>query len=285
MTRLRIFGRLHADNRLTLRAGYTLDRLQPPRSTEPTDLYAEVHDAEGTVLLREPVMTKPYSEGSDLAVRGSVTLPDQAAHVVLLRTDSSGLPPVEVARLDVPPSAPDVRLDEAPTGDVEGTQRIAWSADGDPAPVEYLVDYSHDNGETWLPIGERTTAMETSVDLDAMPGGERCRVSVTATNGVRSQTVVSNPFRIQPKPCRALIHHPIDGTTVPSELLLRGNGWWLEESRPETESIVWTSDVDGELGRGMVIPVQLTTGHHRLTLTAGTHERRGTESVEIDVAS
>jgi hypothetical protein len=281
--KLRIFGRLYDDNRLVLRPCYTLDRLQSMHTTEPAMLYAELLDKDENVLVREPITARPYSEGSAFAVRGSVTLPEQAALLVITRVDASGLAPVELARLDVPSSAPAVQIEQSPSGAVDGSHRIAWTVDGDPQPVEYLIDYSHDDGSTWFPIGHRTTAFETSVDVDVMPGGDRCRVSVTATNGMRSRTVISEPFHVQRKPCSALIQQPIDGTTVSSGLLLKGNGWWLEESRVEIESLVWRSDVDGDLGKGSMLDVRLTPGRHCLTLSAGSGKRRGTKSVHIDV--
>ncbi len=287
---LRIFGRVGPDNRLVLRPCYLIERPRDGRSRRPPVLIAEVLGADGDVLVRTPLSTRSYCvEGSGdatLAVRGSVPLPPEAARIVILRPDSSGRDPIAISELEVPETAPAVRIAKAPAGAAEGCQVVAWEADGDPPPVEYRVSYSHDDGRTWLPVGRRTTSREALFDVDELPGGELCRIAVRATNGIRSARAVSDPFRVAPKACRALIQLPLDGQRLDGQdVVLAGNGWWLEDARPELERLSWCSDRDGELGRGQTVRTTLSPGEHRLVLTAGDGERAGEEAVTVHVAA
>ncbi len=287
---LRIFGRLRADNRLVLRPGYLIDEPREREPARPATLIAEVLGADDGVLVRLPLSVSRYcgsrSLGETLAVRGSVPLPEEAARVVVSRPDNSGRAPIIVADLQVPSTAPDIRILDEPNGVAEGRQVVTWHAEGDPAPVEYMVSYSHDDGLTWQPVGQRTLDLEAVLDVDDLPGGERCKIAVLATNGMRSKTAVSQPFQVVPKPCRALIQQPLDGERLTQhELLLVGNGWWLEDSRPELEQLAWCSDQEGELGRGSTVRARLSPGRHTLTLRAGEGDRVGEASVTVDVAS
>jgi hypothetical protein len=62
-----------------------------------------------------------------------------------------------------------------------------------------------------------------------------------------------------------------------------GHGFWLESMPRELEDLAWSSDRQGELGRGRSLRVTLAPGHHRLTLRAGSDARAGETSLEVDV--
>jgi hypothetical protein len=75
-----------------------------------------------------------------------------------------------------------------------------------------------------------------------------------------------------------MIFAPQDGATfAPGQLgVLHGQGLYLEENKPETEALAWTSSEDGDIGTGMTVQMaKLSPGAHRITLTAGTGERAG----------
>ena len=97
----------------------------------------------------------------------------------------------------------------------------------------------------------------------------------------------ADPSRACRKLARALIQplvlraRRLDGQDV----VLAGNGWWLEDARPELERLSWCSDRDGELGRGQTVRTTLSPGEHRLVLTAGDGERAGEEAVTVHVAA
>jgi hypothetical protein len=124
------------------------------------------------------------------------------------------------------------------------------------------------------------------VDFDLLPGGDRCRIGVLATDGVNTIVAESPSFAVPVKPCRAMILAPEDGSSfaIGELVLLQGQGYYLEEQQAETEELVWTSSQAGELGRGMTVEVKgLSPGLHRITLRAGTGERAGEASISIGI--
>lgn len=282
---LQLIGRLHADNHLVLRPGYLTERPLPSQATDPTTLFAEIR-SQDRPLVRAPLAVFGYCGRSDsaLAVRGTVPLPDAADNMRIVRSERDR-DDVVIADIEVPSTGPELEIIDVPRGAVTGSHLIRWRAAGEPPPTEFRIRYSHDDGRAWIPVLLRTTSLSASVDVDDLPGGDRCKVAVVATNGVRSTTVQSEPFQVPVKPCRPLIQKPSsDAELSTEEVELLGNGWWLEESTPELDQLSWRSDVDGELGRGRLLRARLSPGRHVLTLTAGAGERAGSSSVIVQIS-
>lgn len=280
---LRLRGRLYADNLLVFRPGYLSSGPYREEIDVSRLLIVEVTSMDGELVLRAPLATAPYAEWPDaVRVRGSIPLPDSAARLTILRRDDSGQAFL-IHTIEVPREAPEIRFLDTPVEAANGRIEIRWEARGDPPPVEFRLQFSWDNGDTWIPAVEgRLTEMAAEVDFDLLPGGERCRLAVDATSGVRSSRAISEPFAVREKPCHAFIHSPLDGDTIQmGEIALIGNGWWLEGMYPETELLRWESDRDGLLGRGTAVSARLSTGEHVVTLVAGEGDREGTDSVRV----
>lgn len=280
--RIRLSARLDTDGNLTLRPAFPT-AIPPERWRHDTPVYVvEVLDFQGHPLVRVPLSASGTCETGSTALRGSVDLPDGAARLDVLHVDSSGRDPIVLASKPVPERAPELRLLAAPEGDVEGEFTLMWEARGDPPPVRYFIDYSPGR-ETWEPLSLGVSEQRLTIDFAKLAGGDACRLAVTASNGLRATRVESGPFRVREKPCAVVIVRPIDGETLPPNVVLVGNGWWREEGRPEVEALAWTSDVQGELGRSQNVTARLEPGTHRITLRAGTEERAGEKSVTVYV--
>jgi hypothetical protein len=288
---LRLRGRIGPGGTLQLRPGYLVSRRRVLSSRGPWHVIAEVRSRGGDLLSRTPVVVRSYcADGSKtgpsaaLAIFVEVPIVDNAALIEILRLDPSGREPVRLATLRIADTAPRIEIVDAPCGQASGRQILRWSADGDPPPVQFRVRYSNDDGQRWQAMVRPTTERQVEVNLDEFPGGERCRIAVLATNGTRSQEAISEPFAVRVKPCQPMIQSPPPGARLATgDTVLIGNGWWLETMRPELDALVWTSDRQGELGRGRTVHVSLTPGHHRITLRAGSDARAGETTVEIDV--
>lgn len=269
--------------------GFTLrpvfpTRIPPERWREALVQYvAEVLDEQGRPLARVPLSASGTCESHSTVLRGSVDLPDGAARLDVLLVDASGREPLVLASERVPERAPEVRLLEVPEGEADGEVTLAWEATGDPGPVRYFVDDSTGR-ERWEPLSLGLREPRLTVDLRELAGGDACRVAVTASNGLRASRIESEPFRVPQKPCTAVIIRPVDGQLLPPDVVLVGNGWWREEGRAELEALVWTSDVQGELGAGRVVTTRLEPGTHRVTLLAGREGRTGEDAVTVRVA-
>lgn len=286
---LRVIGRLYPDNRLVLRPGYLTEN--PANSQEDPDspLAAELYDKEGKLLLHYRVPARPYcADGqilSELAVRGKIPFP-ATTRVVRFYRDR-----VMLHEITVSEDKPVVKLNWVPPKSIKGKQGITWTAQHpQQQPMQFFLRYTHTNGKTWQRIGWRITetATETAqeVNFDELPGSTQCRIAVVATDGANTVTVESKTFSVPVKPCRAMILAPEDGATLGSDepVLMRGQGFYLEENKAETEALIWTSSKDGELGRGMTVQIpKLSPGSHRITLTASIGKRAGKATVSIQI--
>jgi hypothetical protein len=282
---LRVIGRLYPDNRLHLRPAYLTDNPRNSREDPNSSLIAELLDEEGTLLLRYGLHVRPYFAGGkalpEVAVRGKIPFPTNTRTVRFYHRN------IMIYELKVSEGKPRLRLTWDAPKTVEGKHTITWVGEHPQRlALQYFLRYTHTGGETWQRVGWRTDETRQEVDFDQLPGGEQCQVAVVATDGANTVTVETKSFRVPVKPCIPMIFAPEDGTEfAPDEpVLLRGQGSYMEENTAETEALVWTSSQDGELGRGMSLEVpNLSSGFHRITLTAGTDERAGKATISIRI--
>ena len=282
---LRLIGRLRADNRLDLRPGYLTSTPRFWRREPEGPLRAEMSDADDRVLLRQGVPAAPYCFGAgttrDLAVWADLAFPEGTRRIRFFRDD------VLVHTIEVQRRKPRLSLTWSPPARVSGKRRVTWRAKHpDGAPLEFLVRYSHDNGETWRRVGKRTAESGATIDFRRLSGGERCRIAVLATDGANTVLARSKAFAVPVKGCKATIASPADGerVAVGELVVLQGQGFHVEAFEIELDDLVWISDRDGELGHGPVVPVRdLSRGRHVLTLTAGGGKRDARASVTIRV--
>lgn len=280
-----ISGEFHPDGRFEWRPGYS-ENIDKSREFSDGLAAAEVANTRGEILGRWSLSVLTYTDSgsNDFTIRGCVPLPEGATVLRIIATPDNRSARRVVTEQQIPSSVPLVRFTTVPSGRAAGRIRLGWQSSGTPEAVEYLVQYSVDNGTHWIPASSRLNDHEAEVDLDQMPGGAKCVFRVMASNGVRSGSVVSEPFTVELKRCRSFIVHPRDGGAYGREVLLSGNGWWLEGDRPELEQLTWSSDVDGLLGRGRTVVASLSPGEHHITLAAGADERAGSSDVRIVVS-
>ena len=282
---LRLIGHIRQDNRVVLQPSYLTKspRFAEDRSSSPVT--AELLDDDGKLLLRHGLSAEPYfvnAGTSDvLALRADLPFPSGTRLVRLLRKE------VVIEEIEVSKRAPKVELTWSPPPKAEGEVKIGWKGShAEKRPLAYFLRYAYDGGETWRRIGRCTKDSSQVVDFDQLPGGKRCRLALLATDGVNTTVVKSKAFSVSIKPCVALILAPADGTAVAagSPLLLEGQGFWLEEARPELEHLAWHSSRDGALGQGRsLVTADLSSGSHEITLTAGRGKRAGTASITLRV--
>jgi hypothetical protein len=164
-------------------------------------------------------------------------------------------------------------------------QRIAWSATHpEGRHVSYALAYTNDDGATWQPLLLPSPATELEVDFDTLPGG-RGRLRLIATDGTATAMSDSPVLRVARKPCIPTIFEPADGAELPGDepITLHGQGYYLEERRVDEEHLDWNSSLDGPVGNGAAIQVELRPGKHEITLEAGTPARRASTSVNVTV--
>jgi hypothetical protein len=282
MRYLRIMGRLYSDNRLVLRPGY-LDSRPRRRVNGDSELVAELFDDASRLLLSYPLTLRSFCNDSirtpELAVRGWIPFHPNTRTV---RFSCKGLIIHEVA---VSRESPELELMWRPPAEVRGIETVTWKASHpEGRQLEYFCRYSCDNGSTWQRIGWRTQIESIEIDGDELPGGENCRLAIVATDGVNTTIAESESFSVAVKHCQAMILAPLNGQRLPAgiPILLHGQGYYLEERRPELEALTWTSSLDGDLGQGALLELSaLSPGEHCITLVVGKEPRQGSATVTI----
>jgi hypothetical protein len=186
----------------------------------------------------------------------------QGYNILSTRVASSSPPSVTVAF----PNAAGLTL--------SGNQNITWTgSDLDGNPLTYNILYSRDNGVTWMGIGNGITGNTYNLDFSGLPGttGAGGKIKVMVSDGFNSAEDSSdNPFTIGNKPPEAVILSPSSGAefTTGPVVVLEGAGLDLENSSLGDSALNWMSSIDGALGTGRLLEVNLSPGVHTITLTA-----------------
>ncbi len=151
---------------------------------------------------------------------------------------------------------------------------LSWTAfDADGDTLTYDVAYSQDGGDTWETkrVGLPTTSVD--LDIDYLEGSESALFRVTASDGLNTATDdIDTPVRIERHVPSVEIDSLIEHQVYSDEdvILLQGTYTDREDVPPFDDiEFVWSSDRDGEIGRGQnTTAIGLSAGRHIITLTA-----------------
>lgn len=283
---LMLFGTLHGDNRLEVIPGYLSERRMPRLTSNTPPIDVQLLDDAGRVLVQDTLFTAPYcadgAESDDLLVRGAVPFREDARQI---RFSYRGL---ELLTTEVSRDTPELHLTWRPCGTLRGRQTISWEASHpEGLELQYFLRYRTGDGGNWQRLTGRLTSTEHVLDFDQLAGGDRCQIAVVATDGVNTTTAESDAFVVARKPFQVFLLEPEDGEHFTAEqvIFLRGQAYSLEDQRGEIDSLRWTSDRDGDLGRGAPVELRgrLSPGPHEITLQSGDGEHAVRQSVTIYV--
>jgi hypothetical protein len=157
---------------------------------------------------------------------------------------------------------------------LSGNHNITWTgSDLDGNPLTYNILYSRDNGATWMGIGSGITGNSYNLNFSGLPGTTSAsgKIKVMVSDGFYSAEDLSdNPFTIGNKPPEAVIISPPSGAafTTGPKVVLEGAGMDLEDGSLGDSALSWASNIDGALGTGQLLEVNLSPGVHTITLTA-----------------
>lgn len=168
---------------------------------------------------------------------------------------------------------------------------IRWSAtdlDGD--PLEYVVLYSSDNGESWQPV--TVDATETTVDfyLESLEKTDTGLVRVLASDGFfTSQDQSDSVFSVAVEKT-LFVEIQGDGSVKSGEqtLILDGEAYantgFLDQ---DALTFTWSSNLDGVIGEGselVINALELSEGIHTITLTVRDEDMHtGSSSVTVQI--
>lgn len=196
---------------------------------------------------------------------------------------------VVVDRRELSRHTPLVTLLSPNGGEVWDGQEIAnWEAtDGDNDDLTFTLQYSPDDGTTWLPVASGISGDEYAVNTAGLPGSIEARLRVLASDGANTGEDVSDDvFTVAFKPPEVAILAPPDNSLfqVGEPLVLEGVARDTFGARLSPEDLTWA--VDGEpVGNGEHLAVSLGEGEHMITLIAmGESGLLGSASVGVTMA-
>jgi hypothetical protein len=169
-------------------------------------------------------------------------------------------------------TAPTVAFTSPTAGFVgSGQQTVSWTASSATATqFTSHIFYSADSGASWQRIID-STALSTILDFDVLPGSSSAMLRVDVTDGVNTGSATSVLFSVPKKvPSAIVINTPLDGAVrvAADPIYLSGAAFDVDDGTLTGTSLRWSSDVQGDLGTGTPLSVNLQPGKHTITLTA-----------------
>ena len=256
------------------------------KSTLAVDFAPTTHDPAGThvVVLRDAdggelwqTRFTPVTSHGEPATGGDVAASPSIFNVVVPR-DLAGAASVEVVSAGatlvagtVSANAPRVSV-SAPQAGTADRLTVTWSSsDADQDPLRHTVLYSADDGRTWNPIGMDLSGTSLSVARWSLPGSNTARIRVIASDGLRSTVATSPAFTLPNLAPMLSVDSPADGFIASGAQSIPLTATAVDaEDGPLGGSVVWSSDVDGQLGTGATLVQRadlLSQGTHRITAT------------------
>lgn len=149
--------------------------------------------------------------------------------------------------------------------------RVEWSVEEpkDAPAAAISIRFSNDDGRTWRALATGCQGTQHLVDLDVLPGGERCRLQVVASKGLRTAVTETESFVVERKPRRPYIVKPQDGDTYQqgSPVVLMGAGFSPDFGSSEFGEVVWECRTLGRIAVGPYASVfGLPVGRHRIVM-------------------
>jgi hypothetical protein len=264
--------RIHRGGRVDVRPSFHYESEPRFKSGRPTPYGVELRGAHNRPLESQRILlTDPYRDLDSPGIDFFKQIPfdRDTARVVFTCGEPGACEPKELLVIDVPPDPPKVAILEPQGGyELKGRVRVVWSSD---CGRRYLLRYSNDGGQTFRAVAPSLSETEYTVDLDTLPGGDRCRFQVLATEGIRTGSALSDVFSVARKPRQVVILADAPHTEVGQgqTLWLRGFAFSPEAGSGDPRDLAWSSDKDGELGSGPeLVSRGLTPGRHRISLRA-----------------
>ena len=237
-------------------------------------------DDQDNILVDTPITpTEAIDQETAHPVRFfAVTLPSPAGSVarVELLADATVMD-----HRDAGASVPSVTLLEPAGGETFAEQmQLVWQAsdaDSDDALL-YNVQYSPDNGQSWLSLltdfpavqnSDVSTVTLTSLGVPGSNAGEGL-IRVAASDGYHTGLATSAPFTVTNRKPEPYIVSPVEGEMAPAAqpVLLQGDANDAEDGGLSGDALAWT--VDGQAqGTGESLLIHgLAPGDHEVALTA-----------------
>lgn len=277
MTFLRFSGMISPTGEFQHHVGWETDHIaHPPEPSGPFEI--DQLDERGSVIARTKCQLSPPACG-----RAGVPMwQDIQAYVPLNdATMKLRLRDGDLARHEVEVSRTRPQLDLPLVNASEGRAAARWNA-SHKKPLVFNVALFTEPGRVF-PLALATRENNIDIDPTSFPGGDQCRIAVVATDGVRSTSILSEPFQLPQQPPVLYLLSPTDGTRFGAFEPIGLNGTAMDRgglALPD-EHLSWHIDgVAVSHGQRLEAVPALAPGPHTIELRYGD----AASSVAIEVA-
>jgi parallel beta-helix repeat protein len=279
---LLVSGEIYEDDSVEFDPFFEIEGV--PDEVPSGDYFFECIAGNGTVLSSTSYNSSVEAYNGTSYFGFTIVYPEGTAKVVLRHNDTL------LKEVVISPSAPVIAIDSVEDLGNENYE-VTWigtDADGD--DLEYLFFFSS-NGELWFPLEDELIEDAPTCTLKfnslSMAGGNESWVKIVATDGVNTVEALSEPFSVPTKPPSASIISPRDGSVFnqEDEIDFDGFGYDRDIGLLNGSTFVWTSSIDGEIGRGDYFTLSnLSLGGHQITITVTDGEgKTANASVNITI--
>lgn len=192
--------------------------------------------------------------------------------------------------IPVSDNAPAITLNSPSGGEVaDGSFTIDWDGtDSDEESLFYTVEYSVD-GINYETVSTLLTEESYNLNTSQLAGSTNSSIRVIATDGYNTTVVTSPEFEVTTKSPEPTIMSPdmSSGAPIGAPVSFEGEAFDLEDREIPADQLIWSSDIDGELGTGVGFSTaQLSAGTHTITLSATDSDgNTGTESITFSIVN
>lgn len=161
---------------------------------------------------------------------------------------------------------------------------VAWtSADQDGDPLQFNLDYTPDNGQSWFPVAQKLTGGAFSWTPRYVPASGSGRLRIRASDGFNTGYATSAPFALTAMPPIALILSPETDQIFTEGTLLGLTGASITGGGDDLGDFEWKRGAT-VIGAGRGISVTLDQiGQHTFTLKVTADGQSDTASVTVQV--
>jgi hypothetical protein len=150
---------------------------------------------------------------------------------------------------------------------------LSWRAeDADGDPLEVMVRYSPDGGQSFIPIAVRPRGSDLRIPADRLPASGKGSLEVLVSDGFNTSVAMIDGLQVgrNHAPTVALVKpHEGDVFHAGANVVMLSSTDDAEDGAIAPERILWSSDRDGLLGTGPALnSTALSQGPHLLTVQA-----------------
>ena len=277
-------GTIWKTGQVELRPSFHFLRKQQPSYGYPSKYYIELRDKEEKSINNIPILFDEAEKNLISSIQFSVPIPmypniysfliheeESVIHEVILSSDAPMIHTVNLEKLEKKQGQVSIFLDIEKNKNKNKT----W----------HKLRYSHDNGETWLPLIVKSEKDSMTIDLSKMPGGQKCLIEAYITDGIRTSRKKSKPFTVERKKPRVILTTE-ENIQESKDRNLRFIGAGIDDRGypVDSKNLIWTSNKDGAIGIGDTVETNLTKGVHKITLSVTDHKGlTNEESIKIKI--